>query len=126
MGFVEAFFLHELSPAQRINFVYPFLILGLVICAQISQLPEKPPARWARITKESKLYWQTAWVLEAFLLTQLTYDIIKDKMAEFGLNDTFLNGVWLGLLALEALLVLGVAARIVSRKLQVAPKEKTT
>ena len=51
---VDAFFRHELPVHQRVPFLLAFVGLGLVICAQVSQLPEKPPARWARLTDESR------------------------------------------------------------------------
>lgn len=51
---VEAFFRHELDGTQRMFFVFVFVAVGLVISAQVSQLPEKPPARWARLTDESR------------------------------------------------------------------------
>lgn len=51
---VEAFFRHELDAQQRIYFVFAFVAVGLVLAAQVSQLPEKPPAKWARITDKSR------------------------------------------------------------------------
>lgn len=51
---LDAFFRHELLPQQRIPFVILFVLVGLVISAQVAQLPEKPPARWARLTDESR------------------------------------------------------------------------
>lgn len=51
---VEAFFRHELDVTQRIYFVCAFVAVGLVVSAQVAQLPEKPPARWARLTDESR------------------------------------------------------------------------
>ena len=53
-AFVEAFFRHELPVPQRIIFLCLFVVLGLVVAAQVSQLPEKQPAKWARLTDESR------------------------------------------------------------------------
>ena len=51
---LEAFFKHELPVEQRIYLICAFVALGLVLAAQVSQLPEKPPARWARLTDKSR------------------------------------------------------------------------
>lgn len=77
------------------------------------------------LTGAARRYWYTLYVLEAFLLMQSMYDILKETIAEYGYDDKFLNAVWLGLLGLETLMVVGVAVQGVARKLQGAPKVKT-
>lgn len=71
-------------------------------------------------------YWYTLYVLEAFLLVQAMYNMLRDRIAEYGYDDRFLNALWLGLLGLEALMVVGVAVQGVARRLQGPPKVKTT
>ena len=66
------------------------------------------------------------YVLEAFLLMQAMYDILRERIVGYGYDDRFLNALWLGLLGLETLMVLGVAVQGVLRKLQGPPKVKTT
>jgi hypothetical protein len=43
----------------------------------------------------------------------------------FGYEERLLNGLWIGLLGLETLMVLGVAVRSVVRRLKAPPKQKT-
>lgn len=57
---------------------------------------------------------------------QITYDRVREAIVELGYDDRFLNALWLGLLGLEALMVVGVAVQGVSRRMQAAPKVKTT
>lgn len=51
---LEAFFRHELDVNQRVYLICLFVAVGLVLAGQVSQLPEKPPARWARLTEKSR------------------------------------------------------------------------
>lgn len=71
-------------------------------------------------------YWRTIYALEAFLLMQVMYDILKVAIAEYGYDDRFLNALWLALLGLETFLVLGLAARYVAQRLKEPEKLKTT
>lgn len=54
------------------------------------------------------------------------YDVLRERIVEYGYDDRFLNALWFGLLGLETLMVLGVAVQGVVRKLQGPPKVKTT
>lgn len=71
-------------------------------------------------------HWYTLYVLEAFLFVQAMYETLRDAIAEYGHDDGFLNGLWLGLLGLETLMVVGVAVQGVARRLQGPAKLKTT
>lgn len=42
-----------------------------------------------------------------------------------GNEDQILNGIWIGLLSVEALMVLGVAAQSVLKRFGPRPKQKT-
>lgn len=66
------------------------------------------------------------YVLEAFLLMQTMYSTLKERIAGYGYDDTFLNALWLGLLGLETVMVMGLAVRGVVQRLQAQPKLKTT
>ena len=96
----------------------------------ISALPVVTSNDWGRhiLTSDGgcRRYWYTLYVLEAFLLVQAMYDILRETIAEYGYDDRFLNGLWLGLLGLETLMVLGVAVQGVVRRLQGTSKLKTT
>lgn len=51
---LEAFFRHELDVNGQVYLICAFVAVGLVVAAQVSQLPETPPAQWARLTEKSK------------------------------------------------------------------------
>ena len=65
------------------------------------------------LTKTERQYWYTFYVLEAFLLVQITYRHAMDKWEGVlgGYEETLLNGLWMGLLGLECLMVVGVVVR---------------
>ena len=74
----------------------------------------------------SRPYWYTFYVLEAFLLVHVTYGMTVDSIAGSlgGYEETLLNGLWMGLLGLECLMVAGVAIRSVVRAVKPAVREK--
>ena len=81
----------------------------------------------------SRPVWFSLYVLEAFLLVQSSYPIILDKMTAsgyaFGHEEQLLNGIWMGLLGLETLMVLGVAVQSLVRRFRGPAeiiKQKTT
>ena len=51
---ISSIFNHELSDSQRLLFVYGFVFLGLVLGLQFSQILEPKPARWTRLTKDTR------------------------------------------------------------------------
>jgi hypothetical protein len=54
MGGLYSLFSHELTIPERLPFLYAFVALGLVIAVQFSQLLEKEPIRWTKLTPESR------------------------------------------------------------------------
>jgi hypothetical protein len=67
-------------------------------------------------------------VLEAFLLLQSAYPILIRKMEgyAFGYEERLLNSIWIGLLGIEALMVVGVAVRGLMSRFITQPKQKMT
>jgi hypothetical protein len=141
-------FTYELSLFQRILLIWLFIFCGLVLALQAAkQYVERPAAKW-RLTAETKCvspiakrplhiavsrpvliflerpYWYTFYVLEAFLLVQITYRVLMLKLGGVlgGYEETLLNGLWMGLLGLECLMVAGVALKGALRA--VRPREK--
>jgi hypothetical protein len=66
-------------------------------------------------------------VLEALLLLQSAYPILVRSMEgyAFGNEERLLNGIWIGLLSIEALMVVGVAVRGLVKRFGAKPKQKT-
>jgi hypothetical protein len=64
------------------------------------------------------------YVFEAFMLVQISYRVWMRNLEGIlgGYEETLLNGLWIGLLGLECLMVAGVAVRGVLRA--VRPREK--
>jgi hypothetical protein len=63
-------------------------------------------------------------VFEAFLLVQISHGVLMFNLEGLlgGIEEDVLNGLWIGLLGLEALMVTGVALRGLFRA--IAPKAK--
>ncbi|KAB5583004.1 hypothetical protein GE09DRAFT_1077198 [Coniochaeta sp. 2T2.1] len=118
---------YQLSLFQRILLIWLFITCGLVISLQAAKhhVPEGPSAKWT-LTAETKPYWYTFYVLEAFLLVQITFGMTMDGIAGSlgGHEQTLLNGLWMGLLGLECLMVAGVAIRGVVRAVKPAVRVK--
>lgn len=114
----------------RMMFLWSFVLLGLIIAAQVSQYgePDHTRIQWVRLTDESRPYWYTFYVLEAFLFVSGGYPMLHEKMSMYlgtGYEDQILNAIWIGLLSVEALMVAGVTVLSISRKLKSPPKQKT-
>lgn len=73
-------------------------------------------------------FWYSVYVLEAFLLFQSAYTILRRNMAGYanGYEEQILNTVWVGLLGLEIMMVLGVAVQGALKRYGPQPKVKTT
>lgn len=71
-------------------------------------------------------YWYTFYVLEAFLLVQISYRVLMVNLRGVlgGHEETLLNGLWIGLLGLECLMVAGVALRGLVRAVRPGSKVK--
>jgi hypothetical protein len=119
-----------ITPAQRLYLVWAFVANGILISVQLSQSQSPTPLTWARLTAETRPYWYTVYMLQAFLFIQNMYPILLKNMTGYfqGREETVLNAVWVGLLGLEILMVLGVAVRSVVKTLKAPPrpKQKTT
>src|SRR5690606_18763362 len=78
----------------------------------------------------SRPIWHAIYVLDLFCLVVSGYPIYRTQLAGQpvfkGYEEQLLDGIWMGLLGLETLIVLGIAMRTVSRKLKAPPKLKTT
>ncbi|KAF9873346.1 hypothetical protein CkaCkLH20_09159 [Colletotrichum karsti] len=114
----------------RMMFLWSFIVLGLVIAVQVSQYgePDHTRIQWVRLTNESRPFWYTFYVLEAFLFVSGAYPMLYNKMSMYldtGYEERILNAIWIGLLSVEALMVAGVAVLSISRKLKSPPKQKT-
>lgn len=57
---------------------------------------------------------------------QTVYGTLKERIAMYGYDDSFLNALWLSLLGLETVMVMGLAVRGVVQRFQAQPKLKTT
>lgn len=71
-------------------------------------------------------YWYTFYVFEAFLLMQISHGVLMFNLEGLlgGCEEDILNGLWIGLLGLEALMVTGVALRGLVRAIAPKPKQK--
>lgn len=100
----------QLSPLQRVLLIYAFVAVGFVIAAQVSRLVTDRPPQWAT---QNQLFWRTIYVLEAFLFVQIGWRHWLPYMEgyAFGYEEQILNGLWLGLLGLEAAMVVGVVVK---------------
>ncbi|OIW24545.1 hypothetical protein CONLIGDRAFT_718464 [Coniochaeta ligniaria NRRL 30616] len=119
-------FTYELSLLQRLLIIWLFILCGLVLAVQAAkQYADRPAAKW-RLTAETKPYWYTFYVLEAFLLVQISHRVLMLNFsgALGGYEETLLDGLWMGLLALECLMVAGVAVRAALRAGQPGKKVK--
>ncbi|KAJ9142434.1 hypothetical protein NKR23_g7268 [Pleurostoma richardsiae] len=115
---------YELSLLQRMLLIWVFIIGGLVIGFQAGQQYAEAPKSWTRLTKETKPYWYTFYIFEAFMLSQITYRVFLFNMSGqlFGYEEVILDGIWFGLLGLEALMIAGLVARRLF--MAVSPKSK--
>lgn len=73
-------------------------------------------------------YWFLLYITETLLFTTGAYPVILNKMSGFvlffGHEQQILNGLWLGLVGIEILMVLGATGIFVARSFQSAPKQK--
>ncbi|KAH8903519.1 hypothetical protein BR93DRAFT_931118 [Coniochaeta sp. PMI_546] len=119
-------FTYELSLVQRMLLIWLFILCGLVLALQAAkQYVERPAPKW-RLTAETKPYWYTFYVFEAFLLVQISYRVLMLNFRGVlgGYEETLLNGLWMGLLGLECLMVAGVALRSALRAFRPGKKVK--
>ena len=80
-----------------------------------------------RANPRHRPYWYTFYVLEAFLLMQISYRHLLDGMSGtiFGYEEQLLNSIWMGLLGLEFAMVAGVLVMTLVRAIRPAAKQKT-
>jgi hypothetical protein len=123
---MDALLQYQLSTEQRLSLLWAFITVGLVICVQVAQTQTDAPWDWARLTAQTRPFWFTVYVLEAWLLVQNTYPQLLETMESLAIGDEerILNAVWIGLLGLEVLMVLGVAVQSIVKRLVPQPKQK--
>ncbi|KAK8062885.1 hypothetical protein PG997_014982 [Apiospora hydei] len=120
MQVLEAYVPHyELSLLDRMLLIWLFIGSAFVVVLQVSQSWMEPRPRWTVLDERSKPYWYTYYVYLAFLLVQISYRPLRHKMDSmqpllsiggFEVAAAALDGAWIGLLSLEALMIVFVLA----------------
>ncbi|KAK6836337.1 hypothetical protein PG995_005868 [Apiospora arundinis] len=113
---------HELSLLDRMLLIWLFIGSAFVVVFQVSQSWMEPRPRWTVIDERSKPYWYTYYVYLAFLLVQISYRPLLHQIKKmesmqpllsiggYEVAAAALDGAWIGLLSLEALMIVGVLA----------------
>ncbi|KAI6780962.1 uncharacterized protein J7T54_003104 [Emericellopsis cladophorae] len=119
MDALLALLAHDPTTEQRLLLLGAFVAVGLLLSLQLSQTASPQPFRWTLLTDETRPYWYTLYVLEAFLAMHNTYPLLLEKMRSLhlGNEEKILNAVWVGLLGLEVLMVLGVFVQGIAKRL---------
>ncbi|ORY61402.1 uncharacterized protein BCR38DRAFT_487153 [Pseudomassariella vexata] len=117
---------YELSLFQRLLLIWLFIATGLVLALQASQSVADPRPRWTLLNKEQKPYWYTFYVFAAFMLLQVTYRPLLWNMEGMlgGYEVAILDGLWIGLLGLEAVMIVSVLVLGIVRTAKPAQKIK--
>ncbi|ROT42603.1 hypothetical protein SODALDRAFT_319240 [Sodiomyces alkalinus F11] len=119
----------HMEPLHRMFALWIFCLGGILMAVQASQAGEPNGFQWTRLTPERAPFWFSLYVLEALLFVTGAYPVFKQKMSNFflfgGHEEKILNGLWVGLLGLEFLMVVSATFLTISRRLKGAPKQKT-
>ncbi|KAL2759994.1 hypothetical protein ACRALDRAFT_2024078 [Sodiomyces alcalophilus JCM 7366] len=106
-----------------------FCLGGILVACQVSQVGEPNGLQWTKLTPERAPFWYSLYVLEALLFITGAYPVFRQKMHNVflfgGHEEKILNGLWVGLLGLEFLMVISATLLTISRRLRSAPKQKT-
>lgn len=121
-------FLVNADQFHRLMTLWAWCLGGILMAMQASQLGEERPIPWLKLNDRSKPYWFLLYITETLLFTTGAYPVILNKMSGFvlffGHEQQILNGLWLGLVGIEILMVLGATGIFVARSFQSAPKQK--
>ncbi|KAH7374630.1 hypothetical protein B0T11DRAFT_292438 [Plectosphaerella cucumerina] len=122
------FYLANLNTLEKMMYLWGFVLGGILLAVQASQIGEKTQFEWTKLNARTKPYWFTTYLTIFGLLLTGSHDIWTAKMETwpflFGREQQIMNGLWLGVVGLDIVMVFYATLTFLTRTMVPAPKQK--
>ncbi|KAH6693908.1 hypothetical protein F5X68DRAFT_187668 [Plectosphaerella plurivora] len=122
------FYLKNLNVLEKMMYLWGFVIGGILLAVQASQIGEKTQFEWTKLNARTKPYWFTAYLTIFGLLLTGSHEIWTDTMESwpflFGREQQIMDGIWLGVVGLDIIMVFFATLTFLTRSMSPAPKQK--
>jgi hypothetical protein len=141
------FYLANLNTLEKMMYLWGFVLGGILLAVQASQIGEKTQFEWTKLNARTKYvslqqqrprqnanappprpYWFTTYLTIFGLLLTGSHDIWTAKMETwpflFGREQQIMNGLWLGVVGLDIVMVFYATLTFLTRTMVPAPKQK--